>query len=256
MTATFVKPVHHMQVKLAAKNGCDIRVSDDQTHYILTVIDTKAQLFGKDAAQLLEDFKARRMLMAEYQTLTIRQDLKDLSWSVLKGKKVLATASCLEDAKDLALEELAAIEQKTTKAKPAKVEKPTKARRVSDEDADEDAESDEDHALADEGDEDADEGESKSVVKRKYKKMYRPHHDTNGDGLSDQIRDHVSKENEAGEMRIDPKALKRFAVANGVWKDSYASLNVGMQKMNVRNRLTGLIRAAARDNKTFEINWA
>lgn len=257
MIATFVKAPHHMQVKLAAKNGFDIRVSDYNTHYVLVNIDAATTIYGTDAAQLINDGSAQRMLLAEYPMLSLKQDLKTFGWTISKGRKVLATASCLEDAKDLALEALADMEQKP--AKPVKVAKPAKPVKVADEDGegDEEAESDEDNAVADEGDEQADEEtESKSIVKRKYKKLYRPHHDTNGDGLSDQIRSHVSKENEAGEMRIDVSALKRFAIANDVWQASYGLLNVGQMKMNITNRLRGLIRAASRDGKVFDIKWS
>lgn len=264
MTATFVKAPHHMQVKLAAKNGFDLRVSDDQTHYVLVNIDAATTIYGMDAPQLINDGSAQRMLTAEYPMLALKQDLKTFDWTISKNRKVLAVASCLEDAKDLALEALAEIEQKGKKpAKPAKADKPVKAKVAkSDEDGegDEEAEGDEDNAVADEGDEGDEDGEeeteSKSIVKRKYKKLYRPNKDTNGDGLSDQIRDHVSLENDAGDKRIDVAALKRFAIANNVWQASYALLNVGQMKMNITNRLRGMIRAAARDGKTFDIKWS
>jgi len=265
MTATFVKAPHHMQVKLASKNGFDIRVADDNTHYVLVNIDAATTIYGTDAAQLIKDGSAQRMLLAEYPMLSLKQDLKTFEWTISKGRKALATASCLEDAKDLALEALADMEQKPAKAvKPAKADKPAKPVKAkvaaSDEDGDEEAEGDEDNAVADEGDEGDEDGEeeteSKSIVKRKYKKLYRPNKDTNGDGLSDQIRDHVSLENDAGDKRIDVAALKRFAIANNVWQASYALLNVGQMKMNITNRLRGLIRAGARDGKEYDIKWS
>lgn len=45
--------------------------------------------------------------------------------------------------------------------------------------------------------------------------------------------------------------LKRFAVANGVWNDKYATLNNGLQRMNIVNRLRGRIK---KDGK-FKVVW-
>lgn len=106
---------------------------------------------------------------------------------------------------------------------------------------------------AEDGDENEDEdeeSEGKSVVKRVYKQRYRPFKQRCGDELAVLITNHVSTEGEDGEMRIDPVKLKRFAKHNDCWVDSYAFLNVGMQRMNVRNRLAAKVR---RDG--HEIVW-
>lgn len=100
---------------------------------------------------------------------------------------------------------------------------------------------------------DDEEGETKSIVKPKYRALYRPHKNTNGDGLAAQLRDYLTYEDdETGETRIDGALLKRFAVANGCWVESYSSLkNVGMRRMNCANRL----RAKLRKDPEFKIDW-
>lgn len=98
-----------------------------------------------------------------------------------------------------------------------------------------------------EGDEE-EENEGKSVVKKKYKKAYRPFKQKCGDELSKLITTHLTvKDDETGEMKIDETKLKEFAKLNDCWIDSYAHLNVGMRRMNVRNRLAAKLR---HDHKT------
>ena len=259
---TFVKQPHHMQVKAANKQGGDLRVSEDQTYYIYTDVDSGYIMGGRDASQLLKDWDARRMLKAEYPQLRCTQDDKTFEWTIsTTNKKVKVQAACLEDAKDLALEVMAKLEQKAVVVKRAAAK--TKALRSQIEDTEsemnEDAESDEDNALADMGDEaaaeDEEEKESHSIVPAKYRVRYKPFKDTNGDGLSEQIKAHVSAPNDAGELRISFSKLRRFAEANGCWSNDYSHLNHGQMKMNVTNRLRAKIRQAKADGKEYEIQW-
>lgn len=258
---TFVKQPHHMQVKAANKQGGDLRVSEDQTYYIYTDVDSGYIMGGRDASQLLKDWDARRMLKAEYPQLRCTQDDKTFEWTIsTTNKKVKVQAACLEDAKDMALEALAELNQKTVVVK--RVAAKTKALRKQIEESagiDETAESDEDHALADMGDEaaaeDEEEKESHSIVPAKYRARYKPFKDTNGDGLSEQIKAHVSAPNDAGELRISFSKLRRFAEANGCWSNDYSHLNHGQMKMNVTNRLRAKIRQAKADGKEYEIQW-
>lgn len=114
----------------------------------------------------------------------------------------------------------------------------------------EDEDSEERQLEAEEVDEDEPESdEGASVVKRKYKTRYRPFKMTCGDELAKLISDHVSSEGDDGEVRIDRVKLRRFALANGVWDPKYAHLNIGMQRMNVANRLRAKVR------KGHEIVW-
>lgn len=118
---------------------------------------------------------------------------------------------------------------------------------------------------AEEGDDDdSDADQSKSIVKAKYKTLYKPHKDRSGDELSHKINEHVSREDEeTGEMRISKDALRKFAQANGCWVASYGSLvsrtgswNAGMARMNVANRLRAKIRQAKKTGEEFKIDWA
>lgn len=105
---------------------------------------------------------------------------------------------------------------------------------------------------SEDGDEDDDEAdEGGSVVKSQYKKKYRPFKMTCGDNIAKQVSDHVKVEGEDGKLRIDVPKLVAFARANDCWDPKYRALNVGMQRMNVVNRLRGKMR---RDK--HKIVWA
>lgn len=97
-----------------------------------------------------------------------------------------------------------------------------------------------------------DDDEGKSVVKRKYKKRYKPHRQTCGDELSQLITKHVKtlKDPDTGKPKVDEDKLVRFARANGVWDPEYKKLNVGMQRMNIANKLRGMVRNG------HEVVWA
>ena len=73
---------------------------------------------------------------------------------------------------------------------------------------------------------------SASVVPADYRKQHQP----------DQFAVRLRKRVTADDGTIDPATLKEFAEANDVWQARYASLNVGMQFMNVSNRLRALMR--------------
>lgn len=100
--------------------------------------------------------------------------------------------------------------------------------------------------------EDSEEDEGRSVVKRRYKRAYKPFKAKCGDELSILITRHVAstEKDEDGRVRTDPAKLKRFAIANDCWMPEYASLNVGMQRMNVANRLRAKVK------KGYDIVWA
>jgi hypothetical protein len=78
---------------------------------------------------------------------------------------------------------------------------------------------------------------SRSVVKTKYREKYKKNGDFScGDTIATELALYV------GVMRgnrreVDVDKLKEVAVANGVWDEKYARLNVGMQRMNIGNRL-------------------
>lgn len=76
-----------------------------------------------------------------------------------------------------------------------------------------------------------------SVVPAKYRDRYAADGSC-GDALSARLRKHLSTDDGA----IDLKALKRLAEANGAWQPRYATLNPGMQRLCVGNRLRALGR--------------
>lgn len=92
--------------------------------------------------------------------------------------------------------------------------------------------------------------EGKSIVKRKYRAMYRPHHNTNGDELAQLMREHLEYVDESDEIKIDAALLKRFAQANECWMPEYSKLNVGQQRMNVGNRLRAKVR-----KDDYKVKW-
>jgi len=151
-----------------------------------------------------------------------------------KGDKVLASGMSGNVVLEQAIAALGG-EAPAPKAKKAKAPAKKKAAKRRAADADEDG---------DEDGEDEEEG-GKSVIKRKYKQRYKPFKMTCGDDLAGKLRKHVEDEDGA----VDVAALKRFAKANSIWDDRYNHLNVGMQRMNVGNRLRGLVK------KKMPVQW-
>jgi hypothetical protein len=78
-----------------------------------------------------------------------------------------------------------------------------------------------------------------SVIKQKYRERYED--GSCGDGLARKLRKHL--ETEGG--TIDLGKLQQLAERNGVWISRYASLNPGMTRMVVANRLRKLVRAGS-----------
>ena len=94
-----------------------------------------------------------------------------------------------------------------------------------------------------------DEAPSRSIVKKSYKRAYKPFHQTCGDDFAGLLRQHLEIVTEEGK-RIDPDRLERFAKANDCWVPGYANLNVGQRRMNVGNRLRAKVA------KGHEVVWA
>jgi hypothetical protein len=75
-----------------------------------------------------------------------------------------------------------------------------------------------------------------SVVPAKYRQHYQD--GSCGDRLAVRLRRHL----ETADGTIDLDKLRALAVANAVWTDRYASLNPGMQRLCIGNRLRALAR--------------
>jgi hypothetical protein len=79
------------------------------------------------------------------------------------------------------------------------------------------------------GDGDPKKPTSRSIIPPEKRKVFQP------DALSMAISTAV-----AGDKgRTDPAKLEAFARDNGVWRDGYLRLNVGMRRMNIGNRVRG-----------------
>lgn len=126
-----------------------------------------------------------------------------------------------------------AVMDKLRKPKPKKARKP---RRSDDED----------------DGEEGDEEEGKSIVTHKYRTRYKPHKSTCGDALAQQVRKEfmTNKDPDTKKMSIDWPKFVRFAKANDCWSPSYATINHGLARMSVVNRLRARVR------KKHEVIWA
>lgn len=77
---------------------------------------------------------------------------------------------------------------------------------------------------------------SRSIIKSKYKDRYKKNGFSCGDDIAGDLGAYV-KVIHNGRLVVDVKKLREVAVKNEVWKDSYAKLNVGQQRMTIGNRL-------------------
>lgn len=84
---------------------------------------------------------------------------------------------------------------------------------------------------------------AKSIVPSAFKAKYAEHNDTNGSRLSLVLKDATTMRNEQGRESLDVKALFGIAKANGIDVKAYEALNNGQKRMNVRNKLAGLVKA-------------
>ena len=76
---------------------------------------------------------------------------------------------------------------------------------------------------------------------------------TCGDELANLITAHVRHQIQKGNKkvwRLNRDKLVRFAKANGVYMPNYDHLNIGMVRMNIRNRL-----AAKIEKDGYEVKW-
>lgn len=212
--------IHHATAAKAEKLGFVITVAETGSHFNVTF--GKLALVALDAKQGVEDMVVLKMLAAEYPRLKAVQDGDDWELYLGKGKnaELVGSGPTLQDAWDEYTDS-------------------------------NEAEGGDEGEASEDGPGEEEESEGKSVVKRKYKKAYRPFKQTCGDDLSMLVSKHLLvKDDETGETKIDAAKLKKFAKLNDAWVDSYAHLNVGMQRMNVANRIRAKVR---RDD--YKIVW-
>lgn len=84
---------------------------------------------------------------------------------------------------------------------------------------------------------------AKSIVPVKFKKEYAAHNDTCGRPLNVALKEATTMKNSDGRDALDVKALWAIAKANGVDYKAYEGLNNGQKRMNVGNKLAGLVKA-------------
>lgn len=77
---------------------------------------------------------------------------------------------------------------------------------------------------------------SRSIIKSKYKDRYKKNGFSCGDDIANELGEYC-KVIKNSRLVVDLTKLREVAVKNEVWKDSYALLNVGQQRMNIGNRL-------------------
>lgn len=104
-------------------------------------------------------------------------------------------------------------------------------------------------ALADDGGAGAFEPTSRSIVRAKYRREYAKTHRSCWDDVAKEMRAYLF-DDEDGEL-LNHAKMRRFAMANGCWQDSYSRLNPGQQRMNIGNRL----RAKMRKDAEFVVAW-
>lgn len=229
-----VSPVHHATLAKANKSGITVTGGHNDSAYTIIWAERNKRFLHSSATQGLADMLVLKLMTLEYPELVASYFPEEFVWNVAQKKKghkiatLLASAAVLEDAFDLAIAEL------------ADEKKPKRAKAAGDDEEFEDEDPDEE--FEDEDLDEETESEGKSVVKKKYKTIYRPHHATNGDDLVALIAEHVKEPGDDGRSVVSRKKLQSFAIANGCWDDRYAKLNTGLARMSVGNKLRAKVR--------------
>lgn len=84
---------------------------------------------------------------------------------------------------------------------------------------------------------------AKSIVPSKFKAMYAEHNDTNGAKLNMALKAYTTTKNAEGRDALDLDLLREVATTNGIDFSRYEEHNNGQKRMNVGNRLAGLVKA-------------
>lgn len=82
----------------------------------------------------------------------------------------------------------------------------------------------------------------KSIVPVRFKAKYAEHNDSNGDRVALALKAATTTKNKDGRDAVDLDALAKIAADNGIDMAAYSKLNVGMKRMNVGNRLRGMLK--------------
>lgn len=88
-----------------------------------------------------------------------------------------------------------------------------------------------------------DQNPAKSIVPVSFKKQYAAHNDTCGRPINMALKEYTTTTNEDGRDALDLDRLQEVAMANGFDAAKlYGHLNRGQQRMNVGNKLAGLVK--------------
>ncbi len=82
----------------------------------------------------------------------------------------------------------------------------------------------------------------RSIVPAKFKAQYAKHNDTCGDKLALVLKKATTTVNSDGRETLDVKALRDIAKANGIDFSRYEALNNGQKRMNVSNKMRGMLK--------------
>jgi len=109
-----------------------------------------------------------------------------------------------------------------------------------------------DYLVEQDGDDGEEEDGKGSVVKEKYRKLYQPHHDTNGDEMAAALHTFITDVTFSDSPRkpgykvkhesVNQHKLESVAIANGFSTFKWMHLNLGMRRMNTGNKLRALLR--------------
>lgn len=170
---------------------------------------------------------------APMSTPEYRSILRGIGYKRILPMHVDAVTAILSGVDGLTMTQaLPATASKAKKAKAKKAAPKAKKARALDTDQDDD-----EGLELGEGEEE-EEAESKSVIRPKYRAIYRPQDDTCADAFVEAFKAFT----EDGDGRMDLDALQKVATDNGVDMKPYAHLNNGMKRMNLGNKLRGMQR--------------
>ena len=82
----------------------------------------------------------------------------------------------------------------------------------------------------------------RSIVPLRFKEQYAKHNDTNGDKIALTLKAATTTENKDGRPCLDVDALMAIAKVNKVDTTKYAKLNNGQLRMNLGNKLRGMLK--------------
>lgn len=82
----------------------------------------------------------------------------------------------------------------------------------------------------------------RSIVPARFKAKYAEHDGSNGDKIALAFKSYTTTKNADGRDCLDEAKLAEVAKANGIDMSRYAKMNNGQKRMNVGNRLRGMLK--------------